>query len=69
MQRQCPVCSTVYDTDHVAFSVCPECIRNRFQAPGAVLPRHTLSGVQAQTSGRPKSYAALDGDKIFDYMA
>jgi hypothetical protein len=25
--------------------------------------------VQAQTSGRPKSYAALDGDKIFDYMA
>jgi hypothetical protein len=69
MQRQCPICSTVYDTDQVAFSECPECIRNRFQATGAILPRHTLSGVQAQASGRPKSYAALDGDKIFDYMA
>ncbi len=67
MQRQCPVCSRTDESDQVAFSECPECIRNRFQAPGAILPRHTLSGVQAQTSGRPKSYAALDGDKILGY--
>lgn len=64
----CPVCSSQFHAT-TQFPECPECIRKRFQHPGAIAPRHTLQGSQASTRKYPPSYAALDGNMIFDYMA
>lgn len=69
MLAKCNTCGVEFDTDPVFFPECPECIRNRMTVPGGIQPHHTLAGATTATGKRPKSYAAMDGQKIFDFMA
>ena len=69
MMVKCSKCSVEFDSAPVFFPECPECIRKRMTFPGGIQPHHTAGGVTPAGGGRPKSYAAMDGGKIFDFMA
>jgi hypothetical protein len=66
---KCKTCGVEFDTAPVYFPECPECIRSRMTVAGGIQPHHTLAGATTAPGKRPKSHAAMDGQKIFDFMA
>jgi DNA-directed RNA polymerase subunit RPC12/RpoP len=66
---KCSTCGAEFDSSLVLFPECPECIRKRMTFPGGIQPRHAAGRATPAGGGRPKSYAAMDGTKIFDFMA
>ncbi len=69
MKVKCSTCTAEFDSVPVFFPECPECIRKRMNFPGGIQPHHATPGAAQSGGGRPKSYAAMDGCKIFDFMA
>jgi hypothetical protein len=65
----CSRCGAEFDPAAVLFPECPECIRKRMKCPGGIQPHHTHGGAAAAQRKRPPSYAAMDGTKVFDFMA